>query len=263
MTRLVFNADTLGGTTTLSSTDSASSFNLVVPAANGTLATTTNLAAYLALTGGTLTGALIGTTFSGAFNGSIGATTPSTGAFTTLSASGQFTLTNASGYNLYASGAAANVLAGTTHLGGLVGSESLRVTPVASAVNYWVATGAVATGQPVLQPAGSDTNIGTAFATKGTGNHTFYTNGYGSVGFVVAHTASAVNYLQLTGGATGNPVTISAQGSDTNIDFYAAPKGSGYFRIGASVTTTSDAPITGYMTIKDSSGTTRKLAIIA
>jgi hypothetical protein len=171
----------------------------------------------------------------------------------------------------------------------------------------------------VLQPAGSDTNIGTSFATKGTGAHAFYTNGFGSVGFVIAHTASAVNYLQVTGGATGgNPVlsaqgsdtninmeirskgtgvlalytnssnlqflvghtasavnylqvtggatgaaaTLSAQGSDSNIDLTLAPKGTGNVRFGT-LTANADAPITGYILIKDSGGTTRKLAVIA
>jgi len=297
MTRLVFNADTLGGTTTLSSTDSESSFNLVIPAANGTLATTTNLAAYLALTGGTLTGALTGTTFSGAFNGSIGTTTPSTGAFTTLSASstvsgagfsnylasppaiggtsassgafttlsasGQFTLTNASGYNIYASGTAANVFAGTTSLGGIVGSESLRVTPVASAVNYVEVLGASTGVSPVLQSTGSDTNVNAVFATKGTGAHLFRTNGNtANTQFQVAHTASAVNYLQVNGATTGNAATMSAQGSDTNIDIAFTPKGTGYVKFGT-LTASSDVAITGYITIKDAAGTTRKLAVIA
>jgi len=45
--------------------------------------------------------------------------------------------------------------------------------------------------------------------------------------FRVAHTASAVNYVQVTGGATGGAPTISAQGSDTyvtlNLQSKAAP----------------------------------------
>jgi hypothetical protein len=151
---------------------------------------------------------------------------------------------------------------GIISLGAAPGSESLRVTPVASAVNYWVALGAVATGQPSLQPAGSDTNISAAFTTKGTGSHVFYTNNLNSVGLVISHTASAVNYLQVTGGATGNAATMSAAGSDTNIDLALTPKGTGNVRFGT-LTANADAPITGYITIKDAGGTTRKLAIIA
>lgn len=52
-------------------------------------------------------------------------------------------------------------------------------------------------------------------------------------------TASAVNYLGLTGAATGAAPTISAQGSDANIGLRLTPKGSGI------VTFTSDASING------------------
>lgn len=39
------------------------------------------------------------------------------------------------------------------------------------------------------------------------------------------------------------------------------PKGSGNVRFGA-LTTNADAPVTGYITIKDAGGTVRKLAVI-
>jgi hypothetical protein len=105
------------------------------------------------------------------------------------------------------------------------GGTQFLITHTASAVNYLVATGAVATGSPTIQPAGSDTNIGLAYLTKGSANHTFYTNGFGSPEFVIAHTASAVNYLQVTGGATGVGATLSSQGSDTNVGMTLQSKG--------------------------------------
>jgi hypothetical protein len=80
--------------------------------------------------------------------------------------------------------------------------------------------------------------------------------------FAVTNTASAVNYVQATGAATGVSPTISAQGSDTNIDLALTPKGTGNVRFGT-LTANADAAITGYITIKDSSGTLRKLAVIA
>jgi hypothetical protein len=43
----------------------------------------------------------------------------------------------------------------------------------------------------------------------------------------VSNTASAVNYVQVTGGATGTAVQLSAQGSDTNISVAVQPKGTG------------------------------------
>ena len=58
---------------------------------------------------------------------------------------------------------------GTTSIGGIPGAESLRVTPVASAVNYVNVSGAVTTGAPVISAQGSDTNIGITLTPKGTG----------------------------------------------------------------------------------------------
>ena len=72
-------------------------------------------------------------------------------------------------WNFYAAGTAANVFAGTTHIGGTVGSESLRVTPVASAVNYLNVLGAATGGAATLSAQGSDTNIDLNLTPKGTG----------------------------------------------------------------------------------------------
>ena len=54
-------------------------------------------------------------------------------------------------------------------LGSSAGSESLRATPVASAVNYVNVIGAITTASPAIQAAGSDTNIDLALTPKGTG----------------------------------------------------------------------------------------------
>ena len=129
-------------------------------------------------------------------------------------------------FNFYAGGTAANVFVGTTSIGGAVGSESLRVTPVASAVNYWESLGASTGVSPVFQAVGSDTNVNTVFATKGTGAHLFRTNGNtANTQFLVSHTASAVNYLQVTGGATTSSPFLAAQGSDANIHINYLSKG--------------------------------------
>jgi hypothetical protein len=52
----------------------------------------------------------------------------------------------------------------------------------------------------------------------------------------VSNTSSAVNYVQVTGAATGGRPTISAQGSDTNAGLNISSKGSGsiFFRAGGS-----------------------------
>jgi len=224
-------------------------------------------------------------------------------------------------FNFWAGGTAQNVFQGQTSIGGYIGSESLRATPVASAVNYVDAGGGTTGFGPTLGVGGSDTNINMRYYTKGTGGHVFYTgatsavqfligDGAGAVNyiaatgntttnapsltmqgadtnisfniaakgtgslnfftggglfttqFVVANTTSAVNYHQMTGSVTGSGVVYSAQGTDTNIDLVLTPKGTGVLRFGT-LTANADAPITGYITIKDAGGTTRKLAIIA
>jgi len=129
-------------------------------------------------------------------------------------------------YNFYAAGSAANVFVGTTSLGGAVGSESLRVTPVASAVNYAEIQGAVTTGAPVYLASGSDTNINLYYSAKGTGAHYFQTSSTNQ--FVIAHTASAVNYVQVSGATAADPtVSIRANGSSANVGMDFFTKGSG------------------------------------
>jgi len=74
--------------------------------------------------------------------------------------------------------------------------------------------------------------------------------------------STAANYLDFYPAAAGSYVRAVAGGTDTNIDFSIEPKGAGLLRYGT-FTSNADAPITGYVTIKDSGGTTRKLATIA
>jgi hypothetical protein len=80
--------------------------------------------------------------------------------------------------------------------------------------------------------------------------------------FQINTTVSSANILAATSSVTGSPPSISASGSDTNIDIALFPKGTGLVRYG-SHTATSDVPITGYIEIKDAAGNTRKLAVIA
>jgi hypothetical protein len=55
----------------------------------------------------------------------------------------------------------------------------------------------------------------------------FYTNNLAQEQMRVSHTASAVNYLQVTGAATTSFPIISAQGSDANISLQIYSKGTG------------------------------------
>lgn len=147
-------------------------------------------------------------------------------------------------------------------------SEQLRVSNTASAVNYVQVTGAATGGAPTITAQGSDGAIGLTLLTRGTSstsslvsfssnlNQTNYT-------FRIAAGSTAnANYLQVAPSATTASPSISSLGSDTNIDLTLTPKGTGNVRFGT-LTASADAAITGYITIKDSGGTVRKLAVIA
>jgi hypothetical protein len=128
---------------------------------------------------------------------------------------------------------------------------------------------------------GQAAQTGTSFATlvndsfnssvfQSSGNLVLSSGGTNSVGIrtnaasvnqlVVSHTASAVNYVQVTGATTASKVVaISAQGSDTDVTLSLSPKGAGTIRFGT-YTGTILTP-TGYITITDSGGTSRRLLV--
>ena len=136
---------------------------------------------------------------------------------------------------------------------GTTGAEQMRVAHTASAVNYVQVTGAATGGRPRVEVAGSDTNIDLRLNAKGSGGvyaHSFFVAG-----------AQNFNNILMQGAATGGVPYIQSQGGDTNIDLALTPKGTGLVRFGTR-TATADAPITGYIEIKDSGGTTRRLAVI-
>ena len=101
-----------------------------------------------------------------------------------------------------------------------------RIGHTGSAVNYLQADGAATGGAPGLSAKGSDTNVGTFLASQGTGAVELRTNGT-VVALQASHTASGVNYARVASGATGGPVTVSAQGSDSNVGMAIMPKGTG------------------------------------
>lgn len=54
----------------------------------------------------------------------------------------------------------------------------------------------------------------------------------GNLEVVFGAAASPVNYLQITNAATGSPVSLTSQGTDTNIPLYLAGKGTTQIRLG-------------------------------
>jgi hypothetical protein len=138
---------------------------------------------------------------------------------------------------------------------------------IGSTANTYIPTTTTAVyGTPTLSFSGVSSigleSNGSLYASSaGTGNVRFYTNNVVSEQMRVSNTTSAVDYLQVTGSATGNPanITMSAQGSDANINLVFTPKGTGTVKFG---TFTAGILVqTGYITITDSGGTSRRLLI--
>jgi hypothetical protein len=220
----------------------------------------------------------------------IGGTTAAAGSFTTLNSSGNTRLGGLSGNQslqvnnvasavnyaqivgavtggaptISAQGSDANISLALTakgsggHTFNTGGGQQFAVAQTASAVDYLQATGNSG-GFPSLSAQGASTNVSMVYGTKGTGGHNFTTNGTSTNQLIVAHTASAVNYVRVTGGATGAAPTISAQGSDANIDLNLFTKGTGVLRFGTY--TAGVIAQAGYITITDAGGTSRRLLV--
>lgn len=74
--------------------------------------------------------------------------------------------------------------------------------------------------------------------------------------------STPVNYVRIAGANAGGNATILAEGSSTDIDLAFTPKGTGTMRFGT-YTAGAATDSTGYITVKDSGGTTRKLMVQA
>ena len=146
------------------------------------------------------------------------------------------------------------------YTGGRGSTEQLRVAHTASAVNYVQVTGAATGGAPTISAQGSDANSELALRSKGIFN-VVLKNGAGNNGLVVDMTSGTTlaNYVSIAPKVAGTSPVISALGTDTNIDLTLTPKGTGVIQFGT-YTGTILTP-TGYITIKDSGGTLRRLLV--
>lgn len=79
---------------------------------------------------------------------------------------------------------------------------------------------------------------------------------------VIRGTGTVVNYGTVTGTATTAAVPFGVEGADTNIDMALVPKGAGVVQFGT-FTATGGETYAGYISVKDSGGTVRKLAVFA
>jgi hypothetical protein len=110
-----------------------------------------------------------------------------------------------------------------------------RIVEVGDGTRPLVINGGSAAG---AQIAGISAPSVLALSAGGGNNIAFYTNGRVTTNqFTVSHTASAVNYVQVTGAATTGAPIVSAQGSDTNITLFYQTKGVGSHVFGTRGTT--------------------------
>jgi len=230
----------------------------------------------------------------GAVDGTtVGSTTASAGSFTTLNSSGATRLGGLSGNqslqvnNVASAVNYAQVIGATTggypaiqgqgtdaNVGLLFDAKGggisyfraqsstvqFAVGAAASSVNYILAFGGATGAYPTLSATGSDANIGFVFNAKGTAAVGFQTSSI--LQAQISYTASAVNYLNLTGAATGAAPTISAQGSDANINLAFTPKGTGVVTT-TSITLSNTLTTAAYTETITASGTVGASATLA
>ena len=153
----------------------------------------------------------------GSVNGTtIGATTASTGRFTSVTTpSVTATTTNLNFYPVSTGNVIVNQSSGGAY--GLVLAQDTS-TLQNSARLFFDSNVNVAS---IRNNAGGGLAISTG-ATIGSTS--------GAIQFQVSPTASAVNYVQVTGGATGNSPVISGQGSDSNVALSFTSKGTNAIR---------------------------------
>ena len=222
-------------------------------------------------------------------NMTIGSTTVAAGSFSTLNSSGATRLGGLSGnqslqVNNVASGVNyARVVGGITTVGpqytaqgtdtnidllfttkgtgsyyfGTGGGTQLAISNTASAVNFFQTRGAATGGAPDMSAQGTDTNVNISYSAKNAGYHFFYVNS--AAHFSISPTASVVNRIDATGGAAGVGPTLSAQGSDANINIKMTPKGTGTVQFGTY--TAGVVAQAGFITITDAGGTSRRLLV--
>ncbi|WZX11504.1 tail fiber protein [Pseudomonas phage YZU-PF-006] len=113
---------------------------------------------------------------------------------------------------------------------------------------------------PSITAESGDADCNFRVASKGTGSVEIASGGGRQL--EIYNTNNAVNFPVLTGAVAGGAPIFGVSGLDSNIDVRLNAKGSGRVRLGP-YQSSADAAIAGYIEVKDSSGTLRKLAVIA
>jgi hypothetical protein len=169
-------------------------------------------------------------------------------------------LTATSSSNAWVQNGTGSAIIFATNAGSGYGAIQALVSHTASAVNYVQVTGAATGGVPTISAQGSDSNVSLFLNAKGTGN-VFLQVGGANV-FQAAGSSASVNRVLTQANNTGVAPVVQSVGSDTDIDLAFTPKGTGNVRFGT-YTANMALTIQGYIEIKDSGGTVRRLAVIA
>ena len=145
---------------------------------------------------------------------------------------------------------------GTHSFRNQTGNTNFQVGSGTGSVDYFFVSGS-SSGFPNLGVQGASANIGLTISSKGTQGMFFKAGGVQQV--QISYVASAVNYLNLIGAVTTGAPELSVQGSDTNINLKLTPKGTGVLQFGTY--TAGVLSPTGYITITDAGGTSRRLLV--
>lgn len=148
------------------------------------------------------------------------------------------------------------------YLGGAGTSYSAYIAVGVSGGNYIQIQGRASGTGPDITAQGVDTNVTLRLSSKGTGAVEMMTGALGRRVARFLDVASSVNYIDFTPSATGNAVSVTANGSDTNVDLTLVAKGSGRVRVGTHSAIGAET-VTGFIEIKDAGGTVRKLAVVS
>lgn len=162
------------------------------------------------------------------------------------------------------------IKAATTQFLGYDTTKQFEVDTVAKSVNYLSVQGAITNSIPTLTAKGSDTNVAVTVAAKGL-DSVYLGNGVGvhlQVDDLGLNNGGTSNWVQVSGNVSGASPVIQPVGTDTNIDLTLSGKGTGGVKLGVFTANTdlltadmTQLPYTGWITVKDSSGVSRKLLV--
>jgi hypothetical protein len=107
---------------------------------------------------------------------------------------------------------------------------------------------------------GAATNVTAKIRAKNAGDVQIGNNK--RIAIITARADDATTTTSLIAESKQNEFLLAVSGTETNVDLQLGTQGAGLVKFGTR-TATSDAPITGYIEVKDSGGTIRKLAVIS